>query len=109
MDQFEQISAEQAQQLLTQADSEAVLVDIRDPQSFALSHPQGAFHLTNDTMVTLMNTVEFEQPVIVMCYHGISSQGAAQYLIHQGYDSVYSLEGGFEAWKRQALPCENMA
>ncbi|MBC7001144.1 thiosulfate sulfurtransferase GlpE [Photobacterium sp. BZF1] len=109
MDQFEHISAEQAYTMLTQEDSEAVLVDIRDPQSYALSHPEGAFHLTNDTMVAFMDEVDFEQPVIVMCYHGISSQGAAQYLIHQGFDCVYSLDGGFEAWKRNAYPCVQMA
>ncbi|EEZ42274.1 thiosulfate sulfurtransferase GlpE [Photobacterium damselae subsp. damselae CIP 102761] len=51
-----------------------------------------------------MDEVDFEQPVIVMCYHGISSQGAAQYLLHQGFEQVYSLEGGFEAWRRAQLP-----
>ncbi|PSW19334.1 thiosulfate sulfurtransferase GlpE [Photobacterium sanctipauli] len=105
MDQFEHIGVEQAYALLNQASENAVLVDIRDPQSYALSHPEGAFHLTNDTMVAFMDEVDFEQPVIVMCYHGISSQGAAQYLINQGYDCVYSLDGGFEAWKRQSYPC----
>ena len=85
MEQFQHISVEQAYQLLQQTDSQAVLVDIRDPQSFALAHPEQAFHLTNDTMVSWMDEVDFEQPVIVMCYHGISSQGAAQYLINQGY------------------------
>ncbi|WP_318515796.1 thiosulfate sulfurtransferase GlpE [Photobacterium leiognathi] len=104
MEQFQHISVEQAYELLQQADSQAVLVDIRDPQSFALAHPEQAFHLTNDTMVNWMDEVEFEQPVIVMCYHGISSQGAAQYLINQGYENVYSLDGGFEAWRRAALP-----
>ncbi|GAA05325.1 thiosulfate sulfurtransferase GlpE [Photobacterium leiognathi] len=104
MEQFQHISVEQAYELLQQADSQAVLVDIRDPQSFALAHPEQAFHLTNDTMVSWMDEVEFEQPVIVMCYHGISSQGAAQYLINQGYENVYSLDGGFEAWRRAALP-----
>ncbi|WP_318521381.1 thiosulfate sulfurtransferase GlpE [Photobacterium leiognathi] len=104
MEQFQHISVEQAYELLQQADSHAVLVDIRDPQSFALAHPEQAFHLTNDTMVSWMDEVEFEQPVIVMCYHGISSQGAAQYLINQGYENVYSLDGGFEAWRRAALP-----
>ncbi|WP_318506532.1 thiosulfate sulfurtransferase GlpE [Photobacterium leiognathi] len=104
MEQFQHISVEQAYELLQQADSQAVLVDIRDPQSFALAHPEQAFHLTNDTMVRWMDEVEFEQPVIVMCYHGISSQGAAQYLINQGYENVYSLDGGFEAWRRAALP-----
>ncbi|MBP2699226.1 MULTISPECIES: thiosulfate sulfurtransferase GlpE [Photobacterium] len=104
MEQFQHISVEQAYELLQQVDSQAVLVDIRDPQSFALAHPEQAFHLTNDTMVSWMDEVEFEQPVIVMCYHGISSQGAAQYLINQGYENVYSLDGGFEAWRRAALP-----
>ncbi|KJF99767.1 thiosulfate sulfurtransferase GlpE [Photobacterium leiognathi] len=104
MEQFQHISVEQAYELLQQADSQAVLVDIRDPQSFALAHPEQAFHLTNDTMVSWMDEVEFEQPVIVMCYHGISSQGAAQYLINQGYENVYSLDGGFEAWRRAVLP-----
>ena len=32
---------------------------------------------------------------------GNSSQGAAQYLLQQGYDEVYSLDGGFEAWRRE--------
>lgn len=38
---------------------------------------------------------------MVMCYHGNSSKGAAQYLLQQGYDVVYSIDGGFEAWQRQ--------
>jgi thiosulfate sulfurtransferase len=48
--------------------------------------------------------VEFEQPILVMCYHGISSQGAAQYLVNQGFEEVYSVDGGFEAWHRAELP-----
>lgn len=35
-----------------------------------------------------------------MCYHGISSRGAAQFLIGQGFESVYSVDGGFEAWSK---------
>ena len=34
-----------------------------------------------------------------------SSKGAAQYLLQQGYDVVYSIDGGFEAWQRQ-FPAE---
>ncbi|MDA0120526.1 thiosulfate sulfurtransferase GlpE [Vibrio sp. T11.5] len=105
MDQFKHIDVAGAQALLEQGD--ACLVDIRDPQSFAVAHPQTAFHLTNDTMVQFMDEAEFEQPVLVMCYHGISSQGAAQYLINQGFEQVYSVDGGFEAWQRAELPMES--
>ncbi|PSW42560.1 thiosulfate sulfurtransferase GlpE [Photobacterium phosphoreum] len=102
MEQFQHLSVLDAQPLLQQPNT--VLVDIRDLQSYRLAHAPAAFHLTNDTMVTLMDEVDFEQPVLVMCYHGVSSQGAAQYLANQGYEQVYSIDGGFEAWRREALP-----
>lgn len=48
MDQFECINVAVAHQKLQE--KEAVLVDIRDPQSFAMGHAVQAFHLTNDTL-----------------------------------------------------------
>lgn len=98
MEQFAHISVQEAQQLLAQG--EARLIDTRDPQSFAQAHVAESYHLTNDTLVAFTNEVDYETPIIVMCYHGVSSQGAAQYLIEQGFDQVYSLDGGFEAWRR---------
>lgn len=106
MDQFQHIDVTGAQAMLEQGD--AHMVDIRDPQSFAVAHAKSARHLTNDTIVDFMNTTEFDQPVLVMCYHGISSQGAAQYLINQGFEQVYSVDGGFEAWQRAQLPIESL-
>ena len=105
MDQFQHIDVLGAQALLEEGN--ARLVDIRDPQSFSIAHPQKAYHLTNETMVQFMEEVEFEQSILVMCYHGISSQGAAQYLVNQGYEQVYSVDGGFEAWQRAQLPIES--
>tara|TARA_Y100001956_G_scaffold59909_2_gene59487 strand:+ start:4154 stop:4480 length:327 start_codon:yes stop_codon:yes gene_type:complete len=105
MDQFQHIDVLGAQALLEQGN--ARMVDIRDPQAFAVAHPQSAYHLTNDSIVQFMDEVEFEQPVLVMCYHGISSQGAAQYLVNQGFEQVYSVDGGFEAWQRAQLPTES--
>jgi thiosulfate sulfurtransferase len=102
MSSFKQIDVLGAKALMDT--EQAVLVDIRDPGSFALSHPQGASHLNNDSLVTFMQEVGFEQPVLVICYHGISSQGAAQYLVNQGFEQVYSVVGGFDEWKRADLP-----
>ena len=41
---------------------------------------------------------DYEQPIVVVCYHGVSSQGAANYLIEQGFEDVYSMDGGFTQW-----------
>lgn len=103
MEQFEAISVEQAHERLRQG--EAILVDIRDPQSFAVGHAPGAFHLTNETLGTFMQQTDFSSPVLVMCYHGNSSKGAAQYLLQQGFHAAYSINGGYEAWQK-AFPSE---
>ena len=101
MDQFECINVEETHQKLQQ--QQAVLVDIRDPQSFAMGHTPGAFHLTNDTLGAFMRDNDFDTPVMVMCYHGNSSKSAAQYLLGQGFSAAYSIDGGFDAW-RAAFP-----
>ncbi|CAM3154403.1 thiosulfate sulfurtransferase GlpE [Vibrio rarus] len=104
MEEVQRISVKEAHQM--QSAQQAKLVDIRDIQAFTLAHPVDAFHLTNESIVEFMNLAEFDEPVLVMCYHGISSVGAAQYLINQGFEQVYSVDGGFEAWQRQQLPIE---
>lgn len=98
MDQFETISVSEAYVRLKQG--EAILVDIRDAMSFQSGHVSQAIHLTDANLNGFMQQTELDCPIFVMCYHGISSRGAAQYLIHQGFEQVYSVEGGFESWLR---------
>lgn len=101
MEFFECISVKQAFEQMHSG--QALLVDIRDQQSFESGHASGAIHLTNDSLHRFMQQSDFATPVLVMCYHGNSSKGAAQYLIQQGFEQVYSIDGGFDAW-RLAFP-----
>lgn len=98
MSEFKRIPPEQAQALREQG---AVVVDIRDPQSFANGHISGSQHLDNHSLPDFIAKADFDQPLIVTCYHGNSSQNAAAYLAHQGFAEVYSLDGGFELWRSQ--------
>lgn len=99
MDKFQFLSIEQAYQLWVS--QSAVLVDVRDPQSYRAGHATNVFHLTNETLNQFLQDADFDVPVMVMCYHGHSSQGAAQYLVNMGFETVYSINGGFEAWQRE--------
>ncbi|MDN2664638.1 thiosulfate sulfurtransferase GlpE [Psychromonas sp. 14N.309.X.WAT.B.A12] len=78
---------------------EAVLVDTRDAQSYAADHAEGAFNLNNETLKEFFEKVQFNTPVFVVCYHGNSSKGVAQYLADQGYKDTYSVEGGMAMWR----------
>ncbi|BDX03767.1 MAG: thiosulfate sulfurtransferase GlpE [Marinomonas sp.] len=79
-------------------ENNAAIVDIRDLVSFQTSHMSKALNLTNDNVQDFIEKTDKQQPVIVCCYHGNSSKGAAEYLASQGFKEVYSLNGGFSQW-----------
>ncbi|QFI39399.1 thiosulfate sulfurtransferase GlpE [Moritella marina ATCC 15381] len=100
MDSFKHISINEVQQLMS-GNTDVKIVDIRDPQSFSDAHIEDSLHLTDSVLGSFMQKTDFDTPVVVVCYHGRSSQGAAQYLVEQGFEDVYSMDGGFEAWRRE--------
>jgi len=83
------------------AEKQQVIVDIRDETSFSQGHIKGAIHLTNDSLADFVREADMDNNVIVCCYHGNSSQQAAQFLVTQDFTQVYSLDGGFTQWQLQ--------
>ena len=99
MGHFKHISVDATRQMLEGGGTQ--LVDIRDRQSYDNSHISGATHLDSSTVQGFIEQADPDHPVIVYCYHGNSSQGAAAFLAEKGFDEVYSMDGGFEEWRGQ--------
>ncbi len=78
-----------------------VVADIRDPNSFAQGHVPGAINLNNENIQAFVDDNEFTKPVVVICYSGHSSIGAAQVLANVGFINMSSLTGGMGAWRLQ--------
>ena len=98
---FQRISCAKAKDLF---DNPALKVaDIRDPSSYAQGHVRGAVRVDNDNVQDFMQSAPKDAPLLVCCYHGNSSQGAAAYLASIGFAETYSLDGGFDLW-RQTYP-----
>lgn len=85
---------------MQEADAELAIVDIRDAASFEAGHITNAFNLNNENLAHFIADADMDKPLVVVCYHGISSQSAAQYLHEQGFDDIYSLDGGHQAWQQ---------
>ena len=100
---FIEITPQQAWDMAQQG---AMLADVRDLQRFTYSHPQGAFHLTNQSFLQFEEQVDFNSPIIVSCYHGVSSRNVATFLVEQGYENVFSIIGRFDGWEKAGLPVE---
>ena len=75
------------------------IVDIRDRQSFEIDHMQNAHHITGKNTKDFIKKTDKEQPLFVYCYHGNSSQVAAEYFSENGFNQVYTLDGGFNIWR----------
>ena len=74
------------------------IVDIRDPASFKAGHIPNAIHLSDGTVEQFLIDTDKNKPLVVYCYHGISSQGAAAYFSEKGFKEASSMIGGFEGW-----------
>jgi len=98
---FERIDQDQALGLIN--NESAIVVDVRDAESYAEGHIRNALHLTQDSLGEFVSATNKTLPIIVCCYHGNSSQGAADFLNQQGFDRCYSLDGGFTAWQSAGL------
>ncbi|MEX0619673.1 MAG: thiosulfate sulfurtransferase GlpE [Pseudohongiellaceae bacterium] len=100
---FRRIDVAEARRLL--ADN-AQIIDIRDDQSYAAGHIEAARHVDSGNMQEFVQEADLDRPLIIYCYHGNMSQGAAAWMAEQGFEHTFSLDGGYEAWvdKSSAAP-----
>lgn len=94
---FTRINANDAKALMTQDSCQ--IIDIRDAMSYQTAHITHAQRIDNQNIGDFIQKADLNSPLIVCCYHGNSSQNAAHYFSEQGFQKVYSLDGGFEQWK----------
>jgi thiosulfate sulfurtransferase len=91
------ISVAEAKKKLAQG--EAVFIDIRDPDSYEAAHIPGAILVNDANVENFAATTDKTQMHIVYCYHGITSQNGAAYFQANGFENVYSMDGGFCEWE----------
>jgi thiosulfate sulfurtransferase len=103
MPNISQIDIHKVNEFLTEGS--ATIVDIRDPASFAMGHIPTALSLNDQNVDPLLDPLDKQKTLVVCCYHGISSQGAAGYFMSKGFKDVHSMIGGYEAWQ-QNYPSE---
>lgn len=92
---FKRIDKQTAVQKLK---SNSVLIDIRDKESFDNGHIDCSIHITQENLNDFIVNTNKDIPIMVICYHGNSSQSVAHYLTEQGFTDVYSIDGGYEGW-----------
>lgn len=85
-----------------------LLVDIREDDEVVAGSPTGALRITKGLleMQIQQHAHAAEEQIMLLCASGKRSLLAAHSLQQLGYTNVYSVNGGFTAWKNQSLPFE---
>ena len=107
MDPIKQIDVHKVKEM--EGNASATIVDIRDPASYQTGHIPNAIHLGDNTVQQFILDTDKNKPLVIYCYHGISSQGAAAYFAEQGFKEVSSMIGGFEGWSSTYPNCVKKA
>jgi monothiol glutaredoxin len=79
------------------------LVDVRTPEERAIAAIAGARLLDQECHDRLM-ALDRGTRIVFQCHHGIRSQSAAEYFHHAGFENLYNLAGGIDAWSRLVDP-----
>ena len=83
-----------------------ILIDIREKDEVKSGSPKGAIRVSKGLLeMQIENFIdEPEKDIYLICASGNRSVLAAKSLLDLGYKNVYSVQGGFKAWKDQAIP-----
>lgn len=80
------------------ADKTTRWLDIRAASDFHNQHIPGALHLPSEALLSFIEDTDKATPVIVYCYHGVSSVRVGHHLVTAGFLNVSTLDGGFSEW-----------
>jgi len=94
---FKCVSIDEAKALIDKGN--ITIADVRDADAYLACNIENSINIQQESIEAFLAATDKDQPILVYCYHGHSSQGAADYLFNQGFEEVYSMDGGYEAWR----------
>ena len=95
---FKEVDVNEAKKLIDERT--VTIVDIRDPLAFQTSHIPNAISVNDQNIDSFLKEADKNKTLICYCYHGFSSQSAAQFFSQNGFAEVYSIIGGFEEFNK---------
>lgn len=98
------VNVDQLTRLVNQQNAQ--VIDVRPKEAFDQGHIVNAINLPLTDIAegkAKINKLK-KKPVVVYCQIGKSSQTASKHLTDAGFEQVFNLQGGLNAWISDKLP-----
>jgi rhodanese-related sulfurtransferase len=77
------------------------IIDVREPSEYEISRIDEAKLLPLSQFNDWIGDLKPEDEIIVMCHHGIRSANLCMFLLRNGFEKVFNLEGGIDLWSKE--------
>lgn len=96
---IQHINVSQASKLLKE-DPSIKLIDVRELPEFNYCHLDNAIlcPLSQFEQSIKAANLQFQNKIILYCHHGVRSAKAAYILSEMGFENLFTMDGGIDAW-----------
>jgi rhodanese-related sulfurtransferase len=103
---IELVSPEQAAQVIEDAPSGLVVLDIRTPEEFNEARLSGAINVDyyETNFADQLDTLDKNDPYVMYCRSGNRSSDAVKTMKDLGFTEVYEIDGGIVNWYESGYP-----
>jgi len=82
-------------------ESDTIVIDVREPEEFLKSHIENAISTPLGNLPAHLSKLEAHKnkPILIACQNGTRSASAAKILTKAGFEQVFVITGGMQAWE----------
>lgn len=86
--------------------NDGVVLDLRSNEAYSRGHIVNAKNFPYDEFEAHKSKIERlkNKPIVAVCDAGMTSTRAVTALRNSGFESIYGLKGGMNAWSQAGLP-----
>jgi rhodanese-related sulfurtransferase len=100
---IDEIEIAELQQQLAAASTDVQLIDVRHHAEIVRGMIPGADRLPLHLLPQNLHQVARDKMVVLYCQDGTRSAQARSYLALNGFENIYNLRGGIQAWTNSGL------
>ena len=97
------ITVDEAKQMMDENQS-IVILDVGTSTEYKSGHIDGSKLIPLLKLEERINAIDGNSAVIVYCRSGVKSEKASKILLDHGFDKVYNMMGGLNAWQDAGFP-----
>jgi rhodanese-related sulfurtransferase len=84
--------------------ADVVLLDVREHDEVATAAVDGARHIPMRDVPARLAEIDKDMTLVVMCHSGGRSARVATFLRGAGFEKIFNLRGGIDAWSTEVDP-----